>query len=245
MKKETEIKTITIGDLHGRNDWKYIYFAKYDKIIFIGDYVDSRYYTDAEILANLKHLIELKELHPDRFVLLLGNHDIQYLYPGQFPCSGFRPKMEKKLHKLFNDNKAKFQVAFQLNNYLWTHAGVSKDWYEKHLKTINKFKSEHHSSNLADILNLISNSEYYYILHTPGYIRGGKYGSDGGITWADIKETKKNHLKGYHQIVGHTKVDSIIRFGRSKSSITYVDCLETEIKFHELKINDAEVNFPT
>ena len=35
------MKIISIGDLHGKDVWKQIDPANYDKIIFVGDYTDD------------------------------------------------------------------------------------------------------------------------------------------------------------------------------------------------------------
>jgi len=54
------MKTITIGDLHGKDYWKNIDIEKYDKVIFLGDYVDSFNESNDGIYNNLKEVIELK-----------------------------------------------------------------------------------------------------------------------------------------------------------------------------------------
>jgi predicted phosphodiesterase len=237
------IKTISVGDIHGRDCWKQIDPSKYDRIIFVGDYVDSHSHPDAKILSNFKAIIGFKKKHMSKVILLLGNHDIQYLYYPQFPCSGFRPEMRPKLTALFNKNKSFFQVAYQLKNVLWTHAGVSKGWYQGISKTIADYKKERPNCNLADILNLISESKHYKILHTVGSNRGGYAGAYGGITWADNSETHEDCLDGYHQIVGHSVIRTITTIPHRKSSITYIDCLETEVKFLELTIKLTETQY--
>jgi predicted phosphodiesterase len=52
------MKIASIGDIHGRNYWKIFKSVKdqYDKIIFIGDYVDSFNIDDNLIIKNL-HLL--------------------------------------------------------------------------------------------------------------------------------------------------------------------------------------------
>jgi len=237
------LKTISIGDIHGRACWKELDPDKYDRIIFVGDYVDSRSYTDAKILSNFKAIITLKRKHPNKVILLLGNHDMHYMYYPQFPCSRFRPQMQPKLTTLFNENKSLFQVAYQLKNVLWTHAGVSKTWYQGAFNTISEFKNQRPNCNLADILNLISESKHYKILHIVGSIRGGYVGNPGGILWADDSETQEDCLYGYHQIVGHNPVATIKNIRHRKSSITYIDCLETEVNFLELTIKLTETEY--
>lgn len=35
------MKHIVIGDLHGKDIWQTIDFTQYEKVVFLGDYVDS------------------------------------------------------------------------------------------------------------------------------------------------------------------------------------------------------------
>src|SRR5579859_3883906 len=144
------MKIITIGDIHGRDYWKEVDPNQYDKIIFVGDYVDQfPPMTDKTILENLKDIIEFKMAYPDKVVLLLGNHDLQYYFLGDFGCSGFRPSMAVTLSNLFKKHSELFQVSFQIGNYLWSHAGVSKKWYEFNSKEIEKVKKKFNPETLS------------------------------------------------------------------------------------------------
>ena len=82
MKKEEE-RIIVIGDIHGEGAWRDI-VEKHPgcKYIFLGDYCDPYNYdlSDEEVIANLCSIIEFKKQKMDDVVLLLGNHDIQYVY---------------------------------------------------------------------------------------------------------------------------------------------------------------------
>lgn len=247
------MKILSIGDIHGRPFWKRIDPNKYDKIVFVGDYVDSFPYTDTEILNNLMDIIEFKKTYPDKVVNLLGNHDIQYMYLNDgFGCSGYRPSMAMTLKEVFMTNKKQFQMALQIGNYFWTHAGISEKWLDYNKKQLDEFTKKFECENLADTFNMMMFTHDNRILHQVGKKRGGYYPA-GGITWADRNETK-DALAGYHQIVGHTPIDTITKFGDEKGSVTYIDCLhrleyhkiEEEqghlpIWFHELELNDNEI----
>jgi hypothetical protein len=223
------MKTITISDIHGRSNWKNIadisilttidsIIPEYDKYIFLGDYVDSFYETDAVILFNLKEIIRFKQKYPDNVVLLLGNHDLQYMFSYNIHgCSGYRPSMYKELHKLFNDNKDLFQPIYQINNYIFSHAGITTVWLNI-LKTHKPLKSSI-SEYITDLFN-----EYYLRLFDVGRSRGG-YNKVGGIFWADFSETTAYVLPNYHQIVGHTPMETSPYTHKldDNSSITYID----------------------
>jgi predicted MPP superfamily phosphohydrolase len=224
------MKIISIGDIHGRKTWKQIDPSKYDKVIFVGDYVDSFDVQNEDMLSNLLDIIQFKKDNMDKVVLLLGNHDIQYMFHPEFRCSGFRATMLASLYPLFNENRSLFQCAYQIDNYLWTHAGISNSWYKKYEEYFASLESD---ETIASRINEISNSSKNWILHEVGAIRGGLRYDEGGITWADRSETLGNSLNGYHQIVGHTPIAKITTFGNESTSITYIDTkefYESEIK---------------
>lgn len=240
--KSKIIKTITIGDLHGRNIWKKCADLKilmefpnlktdYDKYIFIGDYVDSFIHSDKQIEDNLQDIILLKKNYPNEIILLYGNHDLQYRFSYQgHGCSGYRPQMYVKLHNIFQENRKLFQTAFQIKNYLWTHAGVHKGWYkDRFSKLIHDDKA-----TLAEQLNelLHRNAD---CLFDVGHLRGG-YRNVGGPYWID-KRMMNKPLEGYHQITGHSKVEYIRtdKFDKD-TSVTFTDCLDTIESFYKLEI---------
>lgn len=231
----TLLKIITIGDLHGSSAWKTIDPERWDKMIFMGDYVDSFEYPDWEITRNLDDVLQLKRSCPDKVKLLWGNHDLAYYYGGhkRHYCSGFRANLLPTFYKLFTSNRDLFQAAFQVRNYLWTHAGVVNNWYLHALHDQVRIED----LNLAAALNRLI-KEYYEPLFNVSSIRGG-LNHDGGIFWADKSETMKDPLHGYHQIIGHTHARMIetVRFDElENTSVTYVDCLDYSIEFLELDI---------
>jgi len=241
------MKTITIGDIHGKNVWKQIDPNKYDKIIFVGDYVDD--YpptTDNQIIQNLFDIVAFKRDNPDKVVLLYGNHDLQYLNP-RLRCSGYRPSMALILGVFFNDNRELFQHSFQIKKHIWTHGGITYGWFKNILlPTMNAM--EHRgiklSGDLATILNMLADTSYASkSLYACGYMRDGLDPWSGPL-WADKTEfgiIGKNLPDDYHQIVGHSKVPGIkntYNFAnpRCNSSIQFVDCLDTTTEFYEVEI---------
>jgi predicted MPP superfamily phosphohydrolase len=229
------MKVITIGDLHGSPAWEKIDPEAWDRVVFIGDYVDSGDYSSAEIIRNLKQVIGLKVRYPDKVVLLFGNHDLAYFYGGheRHYCSGFRKSMLAELFSLFTANRKLFDAAFQLGSHLWTHAGVVQRWYDNYI--LDQVLKE--DVNLAATLNRLFQS-YYEPLYHASLIRGGLY-EDGGIFWAHSNETREDPLRGYHQVVGHTRTNNGITnilHSAAGTSVTYVDCLQTDVQFHHIEI---------
>jgi hypothetical protein len=226
------MKHVIIGDLHGNDYWKGINIKAYEKVVFLGDYVDHWNMSDLKIEQNLQDVIELKKKHPKKVELLLGNHDVQYLYFPHFMCSGFRPSMQRLLTFLFNINKDIFKVAYQRGNHLFTHAGVTNSWYKEFLELSLLKKIQDDQNSIADLLNKIDQTSQRSLLHRAGSSRGG-FGP-GGITWADRKEMIADMLDGYHQVVGHTVTPQVEVVSYDDKSVTFIDVLDTITYFHEI-----------
>lgn len=221
---------LAIGDVHGRDTWKQIKDHEVDQIIFIGDYVDPhRPIPDFEVLRNLEEIIAFKQNDPDRITLLLGNHDAQYLHYPRYSCSGQRVELQETVGRLFQEKKALFQIAWQRDRYLFTHAGISQGWYDRHLVTLNEFDRE----NVAAALNAIHTSEHRDILFEVGRPRGGWH-RYGGPIWADQSETQFDYLAGFHQVVGHSRVKNFEFYGDANASITYTDVGDTRVRFYTM-----------
>lgn len=229
------MKFITIGDLHGSPVWKTIQPADWDFMIFMGDYVDSSKFNDAEIHQNLLDVIDLKKAYPEKVILLWGNHDLAYFYGGheRHYASGFRKKSLPVCFDLFTANRKLFQAAFGIEKYLWTHAGVVQKWYDDYIKD----QVQPSDPDLAFTFNRLFNT-YYQPLFNVGQLRGGLY-EEGGIFWADKHELEDDPLLGYHQIAGHNKTRSGIRVSNhiaANTSVTWVDCLDSSTEFYKIEI---------
>lgn len=165
--------------------------------------------------------------------MLLGNHDAQYLHYPLYSCSGHRADLQETLGRLFRENEDLFQIAWQHENHLFTHAGVSQGWHDEHLAALHQFTR----NSLAETLNGIYHSECRDILFEVGRARGGWHAC-GGPVWADQSETMQGHLSGYHQVVGHSRVRDFEYYGNVNSSITFIDVGDTRVRFYELSLTE-------
>jgi predicted phosphodiesterase len=197
----------TIGDTHGLGlknfqlNLKKLVKDPNNMIIFVGDYCDSFTLDDNQHIESLKEIIKFKKDNPENVILLLGNHDIAYWYNTvpYINISGYRYSYAIQMHEIFQTNKELFQIAYQYENYLWTHAGVQNYWFNW---IFNASKEEKQTTDIATLLNnhfLINNSTLY----VSGTARRGSHRS-GGVIWCDRSELHNSPLKGYVQIVGHT-----------------------------------------
>ena len=73
---------LLLPDIHGRPFWKKAVeenLDKVDKVIFLGDYLDSYPYeniTRKDAIRNFQEILDFKRGSPEKIILLLGNHKI-------------------------------------------------------------------------------------------------------------------------------------------------------------------------
>jgi predicted phosphodiesterase len=209
------------GDLHGTEKWQTLLDTSVDKIIFLGDYVDSHgeRISDKQIVNNLCDLLLLKIDYADKVVLLWGNHDVAYFQPDVFSCSGSRIYCSygTAIHELLETNQELFQAAYQQKNFLFTHAGLTRRFWRETLRAAG--------DNYAAALNraFLKNCSLFNLA---SHYRGGG-GDYGSIFWADKREfidentdlpKLENWLSGLIQVVGHQPVKRITSYKEQDSN---------------------------
>lgn len=199
------MKTLIIGDLHGK--WRIVETALATKhnIIFIGDYLDSFTIKISDQIKTLDMVLDAAIKEPERVQALRGNHELSYEKGGEYRCSGWNPITNDHV----TDRIEKFKILKDfvwLDNILVSHAGVSQNLLKRHKRTLIEYLED---KNFMQI----------------GHSRGG---SDlhGGIYWCDWFEEFKP-IPGLTQVVGHTgyrpgKQKGILMNGKSYN----IDCLD-------------------
>ena len=210
---------VAIGDIHGRTTWEGIVKAHPDaQFVFLGDYLDPYDSIPREkLLANLLQIMVFKRRNPENVVLLLGNHDMHYFSENALKGTRYDFQIERFAAPLFTEYRDLFQYAWQEGNWLFTHAGVSQEWFE------DDFCGDI-SRPVADQLNYPSEAQIPALFRV-GQVRGGRKGRTGGIFWADVSELA-DPLHGYVQVVGHNRVPDVsVQEGSHGNRIIFCDCL--------------------
>jgi hypothetical protein len=222
------MKTIVIPDIHQRiNNIRTILEKEqeYDEVVFLGDYFDSffeppKVASFEDTCEYLKHLIT-EHPNKDKFVFLLGNHDLQYIYlnnkdshssvttPLNYYCSGFTKNKASKFRKVFFDNGYKddffiknFKLVHQTQGWTLSHAGIHPS-HIPYSKDLDFFVNVMAKEAWEKFRHL--NHQYNWIMSSAGICRGG-LDKIGGIVWHDWRyEFETSSLTG-KQIVGHTTI---------------------------------------
>jgi len=229
------MKLVAIGDIHGRDIWKQIVAQEQDadEFVFVGDYFDSFTVKGPDQYNNFLDIIEFKKQSKVPVILLIGNHDHHY-YPGvdDSGTSGYQTLMAPSIKYIVGDNKQYLQAAYQVGEFVFTHAGLSSEWLDDSIK----------DWNVNNVVEKVNDLFYYQ----PGKIayRSYKqvgdqvYGAQGygnetfqGPIWirpsALMTANKKTLRKQIIQVVGHTPQDNIDIEGKSTGGRYYfIDTLE-------------------
>jgi hypothetical protein len=105
----------------------------YDKVVFLGDYVDNWNTPAYKSIGAWKALHMLMQSHPDKVHAVIGNHDYSYIHPeiaGR--SSGWNPDTFTAL--TFPENKylkewlLSLPVTIELDGVTFSHAGVTEQW---------------------------------------------------------------------------------------------------------------------
>lgn len=193
-------KILIVPDVHGRTFWHRAteLVDKVDQIVFLGDYLDPYPHEGIsfdEAFEEFNDILEFKKEYPDLVTLLVGNHDMHYIIDEFMNCSRRNIEMQGQLHDLYNSNLDLFKLIHTEDDWIFSHAGVYKDWMDKYEFTLEDL-------NLKTFLG-----SQWPALEDLSLYRGGQ-NSVGSCIWADIRESVGHDLiPNYKQVVGHTQLN--------------------------------------
>ena len=208
------MKVLVLPDIHGREFWKGACedIDSFDKVIFLGDYFDPYDFEGISVataIENFQEILDLKRYNMDKVVLLLGNHDLPYMFDEYYNLSSYHCRHSEEYHdeigSLLRTNAHLFTLSSVVDNILFTHAGVQSQWF---------IETFHHPTTdvdeISSLLNTLTDSaEGLRKLYRITYHRGG-CDRCGSCIWADVDEMitdasdPTNPLREIRQVFAHT-----------------------------------------
>lgn len=194
-------KILVVPDVHGRSFWHKAeeLVNEMDKIVFLGDYLDPYGHegiTFDTALEEFNKILEFSDRYSDKVVLLMGNHDAHYIDTSFMDCSRLNYLQRQDIHELYMQHIDKFNLVWEYDKWLFSHAGVYSEWMElcqfslDDLKDFKTFRKENFPS-----------------LACLSFYRGG-YHRVGSCVWSDIRESTNHKLfPPFQHIVGHTQLN--------------------------------------
>jgi UDP-2,3-diacylglucosamine pyrophosphatase LpxH len=203
------MRIIALGDTHGRDTWKKIIAKEnFDKIVFIGDYLDSRDGISGETqLQNFIDILQYKRENIDKVVLLFGNHDFHYLPTSREPYSQYQHMFRDQFQNVLVEaiDERLLQMCYSHGNFLFSHAGFTKTWCKTKMGNPNPS-----GDSFVEGVNTLFLTDPNSFEFTPGESFSWT-GDDITQTpiWVRPYSLVKDKIDRYLQIVGHTTVERI------------------------------------
>ncbi|MDR2423636.1 MAG: metallophosphoesterase [Prevotellaceae bacterium] len=197
---------LIVPDVHGREFW-YPALDFSGDVIFLGDYVDpypaDRISPEQAVERFLK-IVEFKKQNPDRVTLLVGNHEHHYLkrdFSAGRKMHGDEGDLMRSIMTT-PETQSLFQLCKQVGKYLFIHAGITKDWYDRRLRYFDDL-----GNTLEEKLNALIFSDQTYVFYEASLARGG-LDDTGSPLWADVSEYETEEEPfdpDIIQIIGHSQ----------------------------------------
>ncbi len=247
------MKTVLIGDIHGHDTWKHIVNQEQDadKFIFVGDYFDSFTVPGLVQCQNFQDIIEFKTTTDKSVILLIGNHDYHY-FPeiGENGCSGYQARMAPTIQHIIDTNREHLQMAYQFDDILVTHAGVSSEWLDD---VVVDWDVDSLDATINDLFKFqpkkveYRSFKYYDYENNQAQLAGG-YGNETfqGPIWirprALMKANYDTLRTQIRQVVGHTGQTQIDIEGKATGGRYYfIDTMPKEY----LIVKEGDVHLGT
>ena len=118
---------IIVGDIHGdiEKTRTFLAYRPDEEHVALGDYLDSFSIRVEQQLECLNLLINSDA------VLLLGNHEVHYLKEPLFQFAGYNFDHAPMFQEILEANIQRFKVAYAVDGWLCTHAGVKSQYTER------------------------------------------------------------------------------------------------------------------
>lgn len=251
-------KLTVVPDVHGRYFWVEDFVRnsekvkESDRILFLGDYLDPhskdiKYNTPGNQVGPLLDILDLRIKEPGQVTLLVGNHDLGYLFNEHNSSRQAEGFYWKTFVKIFQENADLFRLTstFEINGkkVIASHAGITKQWIEE-AKSI--FGYEDTEAFTIQILKGLLNKIFYeaiggdkeskeILLHSMSMvapIRGGN--SAGSPLWCDSSEwaDEQDPFHGqFKQIIGHNQLTDDMPCKKLTSTVTCFDMYKPQVSF--------------
>lgn len=209
------MKILCVGDIHAK-PWVVhavsLLADDYDRIIFLGDYVDDWGADPLMSKEALEAVSVFYRRNNHKVVMLRGNHDFSEYYgyrKREFMCSGFDFGTHNECQLLYKNNWEHMLTVDiihgdyddpQRGDYWISHAGITSGWDKEWSEYWNSLTHEQKS-----ISSLLDTEEF---LAQVGYARGGGSSNPSPI-WVDKDELVASPKPFVNQIVGHTPVKTV------------------------------------
>jgi len=152
---------IIIGDIHGdlAKVKAFLAYKPEAEHVALGDYLDSFFESPENQIECIQILID------SYAVLLLGNHECHYLKNPLFRFAGFNLNWAERFQEILESNINRFLVAYAVDGWLLTHAGVNSIFTERESDVV-VLANEFNSAWASYLVNRQVDLQAQYLYHS-------------------------------------------------------------------------------
>lgn len=209
------MKILVVADSHGNPVPLKIakkYGKNFDKIIFLGDFFDHGEEEFNVQKENFLDVMRFKRENPSQVIVLIGNHDANYIVPGFYI---WQPDYGKEIKKLMEKYIKEFNMAYLKGKWLFSHAGFSQIWFK------NQGFRDLTPAVISRLNTALHNMDFSY-LQVCGLDPAGDDPEQNPL-WIRPGSLIKCCLPGFNQVVGHTAVKEKIVKVHENGIILFLD----------------------
>ncbi len=216
-------KVLCIPDIHGNSKTIDKAIRLYDEhkpnvVIWLGDGFDSRTGVPFQNQKQqMQRLFDWKHSVGSNFYTLIGNHDLSYLTRyGADPCvSNHQFEYQDEIQEFLIENYDEFLAAKLIDNWLFSHAGVSFSWAAKIIRITE-------NANIDERINSVFKSKKLELFNHCSSDPYGDHPSESCV-WIRPTAFLRDGLP-FNQCVGHTPLDnSQMCYWNLDSRIVYIN----------------------
>ena len=224
------MKVLVIPDVHGSHNWEQAkqIIDTVDKVVFIGDYVDSWENKWPDQGENLNNIFKFARENPDKVDVLWGNHDWSYFSQSRYgyQVSGHQPLHSTEISSLLNANKDILKVAVCYDDWVFSHAGITHAWVTTFKGDCEAEGIKFEEEDFFEQLNVAARNHVIdELFDWHGFFSGCGDEPCQGPLWVRPGSLLSN-AEYPMQVVGHTEVVEGIDFfaqGKNGSRVIVVD----------------------
>lgn len=128
------MRVLAVGDIHQKKwivDKVINVIDGYDKVVFVGDYLDNWDADPFDRVSMVGYLANIKNRYGDKVVFIAGNHDICYVdkrYSGKYGGHNARAQILFNIHVDEKKWIESLPHTHNIDGVTYSHAGITVGW---------------------------------------------------------------------------------------------------------------------
>ena len=238
------MKVCVIGDIHGTSKFIDCYTnilhndKDCEKIIVMGDHFDPYENISVEEMLEKYEIFNEACRKDKRIISLLGNHDLaSYVIKRDRTNRTERnTKWHKEISKVLTRNLPNSYLAYTIEDFVFSHAGISKTWIEGTKRFNKDYPKKLFNNQKGWTVDELTELTSFYDGDRSGYGEDKRQ----GCTWIRINALCNDAINDYNQVIGHTRLQKISKISMENNKELWIVDNGGKNKYLTLNIEETD-----